>query len=321
MNVLVTGGVGFVGRHFVKRFVADGHKVTVVDLCLVDSAVRVPFHQGYHIIVDDFRRYCRIESCDQFDMIVHCAAMVGGRRLIDGDPIGVATNLAIDSDFFNWIVRGKKKKHIIYFSSSAVYPVELQGRRMNCLLSETLQGFDSLRVGLPETTYGFAKLAGEYLAKQAREHYGVDVKVYRPFGGYGEDQDLDYPFPSIVDRVFQRHNPVIVWGSGEQQRDFIHIDDIVEAVLATHDKEWPVTALNLGTGNGISFRRLAELACIVAGYEPQVINDASKPEGVFMRVADLCFLGRFYKPKISLVAGIERALAYRSAKSLTPDAA
>ena len=301
MRILVTGSAGFIGRHFAGRLIAERHDVTGVDIC-------GPVHLECDQFIDDVRHHIQIESPEKFDLVIHCAANVGGRLNIDGDPLGVATNLAIDSELFNWICKAKKKPKLIYFSSSAIYPPELQTRTKHVALAENLVDLSANRFALPETTYGFAKFAGEYLARCAVEQYGAEVAVYRPFGGYGEDQDLTYPFPSIIQRVLKRENPIVVWGSGDQERDFIHVDDIVEGVLSTYEKRLTAAPLNLGTGNGISFKRLAELACIVEGHQAGIVTDVTKPEGVFSRVADTYLLDQWYRPKISVVQGIERAL-------------
>ena len=292
MNVFISGHAGFVGSHFAQRLLADGHVVSGADIKL-----------GY-----DLRDYVKDHDCDQYDLIIHCAAVVGGRVKIEGDPLAVATNLSIDAEFWNWISKGKKKKRVIYFSSSAVYPTELQERNRHCALAEGLVDLTKTRFGLPDQTYGFAKFAGELLAKQAVERYGVEAVIYRPFSGYGEDQALDYPFPSIIRRVANHEDPITIWGSGDQERDFIHIDDVVEAVLATYDVLPAGATLNLGTGNGISFRRLVELACVVAGHKADIVTDETKSEGVFSRIADIYEMEKWYKPRISLVDGIKRTL-------------
>jgi GDP-L-fucose synthase len=292
MRVLISGSEGFVGSNFRIRLLRDWHEVFSVDI-----------KNGM-----DLRRYVKETSSDNFDLIIHCAAVVGGRLKIDGDPLAVATNLAIDSDFWNWIVRGRKKKRVVYFSSSAVYPIELQERNRHCALVENLVDLNNKRFGLPDQTYGFAKFAGELLAKQAVERYGIEAVIYRPFSGYGEGQSLDYPFPSIIQRVKNRENPIRIWGSGDQERDFIHIDDVVEAVLATYDKLPAGTTLNLGNGEGISFANLAKLACVMADHKAKIEPDSSKPEGVFSRVADVHAMEQWYRPKILLSTGIERGL-------------
>ncbi len=302
---MISGGCGFVGSHFANRMIRDGHEVTVVD---INEYGLVPWGQQYHWVIDDLRRFVTIRKADEFDLIIHCAAVVGGRLKIEGDPLEVATNLAIDADFFSWISKGKKPKRVIYFSSSAVYPTELQERHRHLALSEALVDLNRKRFGLPDQTYGFAKFAGELLAKQAVEKYGVEVVIYRPFSGYGTDQSLDYPFPSIIQRVKNRENPLVIWGSGDQERDFIHVSDVIEAVLATYDKLKPGSTLNLGTGIATSFYSLAREAAGIAGYLPEIVTDETKPEGVFSRVADTFLLEKYYKPKISLAEGIKRAL-------------
>lgn len=328
MKVLVTGGAGFVGRHFVRRLCDDEYDVTVVDdmstgQSLQDWAFR-PTKGWPTVFARDCRQFFKDYPASSFDLIIHCAAVVGGRLKIDGDPLAVATDLAIDSDFFNWCVADRKHlpKKVIYFSSSAVYPTELQRRGNNCALAESLVSQGASRIGMPDATYGWAKLTGEILAGYAAKTYGLDVVIYRPFSGYGEDQDESYPFPAIIRRVVNREDPITIWGSGEQLRDFIHIDDIVEAVLATKDKLKLGEVLNLGSGEGTTFREIAteaqayrEGTMDIENYHAKIVNDPTKPEGVFARVADVTKMRQFYQPKVALVEGIRRSLDFARRKT------
>jgi UDP-glucose 4-epimerase len=314
-RVLITGGCGFVGRHFVKRLL-DGHWVCAVDDL---SAGQHPDEWlSSWTSLSDFVFFCgdARKELDEFlseiDLVIHCAAVVGGRLKIEGDPLAVATDLSIDSEFFNWCVKARPKK-IVYLSSSAVYPTKFQKREFNCKLSEPLTNFSGDLVGMPDFTYGWSKLTGEYLAKMAVEKYGLDVVIYRPFSGYGEDQAMDYPFPSIVERVVRGDDPITIWGSGDQVRDFIHIDDIVECVLQTMDVLKPGEVLNLGSGEPTSFKQLAKLAAKKLHFEeadPTIVCDTSKPEGVFYRVADTWKMNQFYKLKVSLEEGIRRVASH-----------
>ena len=328
MKILITGGLGFVGRHFALHFLqSEDNEVHIVDnmysgLPIDRWYIQPRYPERLTVIQDDLRNWIKNKRNipSNFDLIVHCAAIVGGRLMIDGDPLAVATDLSIDSEFFNWAVRGKFLPKVIYFSSSAVYPLELQTRTMNVDLNESLVTFDSLRISKPDMTYGWSKLSGEYLAKFAVEKYGLDVQIYRPFGGYGEDQDFSYPFPSIIRRVLREENPVAVWGSGDQERDFIHIDDIVNAVVQTMNVLAPGEVLNLGTGRGVSFKFLAGAACRILDRPAEVVNDATKPEGVFRRVADPYKLKQYYEPQIWLEQGILR-VAEHLKKVLDPSQA
>jgi GDP-L-fucose synthase len=261
------------------------------------------------LVARDVRAWFRNTDPSIYDLVIHCAAIVGGRLKIDGDPLAVATDLSIDAEMFNWIVRTDRKPKLVYFSSSAVYPLELQRKSCHCNLAEPLVNFDTSRIAMPDQTYGWSKLCGEYLAKHAAEKYGLDVAIYRPFGGYGEDQSLDYPWPSIMKRVLDGEDPVTVWGSGDQRRDLIHIDDIVSAVLQTMGRLRFGEVLNLGTGRGLSFREIARIAADQLGIRCNIVNDASKPEGVFARVADTTKLDALYCPTITVEDGIRRFAA------------
>ena len=317
MRILITGGLGFVGRRFARRLLEkDEHEeVVIVDNMLsglpVDQWMFKPrFAERLTVKQDDIRTVIRSNrfTPDQFDLIIHCAAVVGGRLNIQYDPLAVATNLSIDSEFFNWVVRSATPPRVVYFSSSAVYPLIAQQKGIWWRLREAEVEFDNGTVGIPDLTYGWSKLSGEYLAKLACEKYGLDVKVYRPFGGYGEDQDLSYPVPAILQRVARGDNPVVVWGSGEQLRDFVYIEDIISIVLHTMGIRL-LSPLNIGIGMAVSFRNLAKIAGIIIGRDFKIECDATKPEGVFARIAEPSRLAAYYpKTLLPLSEGLAKVI-------------
>jgi len=261
-------------------------------------------------VVAAFRDFAEANPSPQYDSVFHLAAVVGGRLVIEGKPLLVGTDLAIDAAFFNWCVAEHARiGTVVYFSSSAAYPVSLQERYTAIPLTESLIRPDAQDFGRPDLSYGWAKLTGEYLAMLAREKHGLRVVIYRPFSGYGEDQDSSYPFPRLIRRALDCEDPFVIWGSRDQLRDFIHIDDAVDAVMATFLTLESGTAVNLGSGIGTSFRDLAALACAAVGYSPEIVNDSTKPEGVFSRVADATFMRSLYTPHISLAEGVARAVS------------
>lgn len=290
MKVLITGASGFVGRHFVRAL--DGHDLTMVDV----------------VTGTDARDFFRL-NYTRFDLVIHLAAVVGGRAQIEGAPLSLAVDLAIDADMFTWALRTRPRR-VVYFSSSAAYPIDLQNdlAHPHALREPDLKL--SGNIGNPDMTYGWAKLTGEQLAQHA-ENEGLRVHVLRPFSGYGEDQDLAYPFPAFIRRAATRQDPFTIWGDGDQVRDWIHIDDIVNATLTAVEEDVP-GPVNLCTGRDTSFNELARLVCEQAGYEPTLKHVLDAPQGVAYRVGDPAKLNTVYTPKVALEDGIARALAARA---------
>jgi nucleoside-diphosphate-sugar epimerase len=288
MKILITGHLGFVGRSFLRYF-GDKHDIVGIDL-----------KEG-----NDCRDFFK-HSVKQFDLIIHLAAIVGGRETIENEPLSVATDLSIDSEFFNWVIKTKQHR-VVYFSSSAAYPVHLQNPTLKYHLKETDINLDDIR--LPDYTYGWAKLTGEYLSKFVREHK-TKVYVFRPFSGYGEYQDLTYPFPAFLDRIKRKVSEFEIWGDGTQVRDFIHIDDIVETVMYVIDNDIQVDALNLGSGIATSFNDLAETMFKISKWYPNygIKHLLDKPIGVSYRVCNPTLMLSIFKPKYTLEERIERIL-------------
>jgi len=204
---------------------------------------------------------------------------------------------------FQWALR-TRPKHIVYFSSSAAYPIFLQRLQYQQKLREIDINLEHIRT--PDFTYGWAKLSGEMLASYARAE-GLKVTVLRPFSGYGSDQALDYPFPSFIERAKRKADPFEVWGRGTQVRDFVHIDDVVGATFAAVIND--VKTMNICTGRPTSFIELAEMVMLQAGYLAPIKNNLDAPIGVEYRVGDSTQMLQVYEPKISLEEGIALALA------------
>ena len=323
-KILITGGAGFVGRHFVEYFLENGDEVWCVDSLVsltggLDPELGWPLYNPL-----DYKNFkfinldCRVffeQNVVYFDLVLHLAAMVGGREMIEHNPLAVAEDLSIDSMFWKWAVQARPQK-VICFSSSAAYPIRFQRQNSHVLLKEDMINFDS-DIGMPDMSYGWAKLTHEYLARIAYEKYQIKSVTYRPFSGYGEDQDLAYPFPSICKRIIENQNAdsITVWGTGDQMRDFIHIKDCVRGVIQTMSHIEDGSAINLSTGRLTSFKEFALIAAKTIGYSPEVVGNSSRPEGVFARGGDTQLqesLGFF--PKISFEVGIKNALQFLSVK-------
>ena len=320
-KILITGGAGFVGRRFVKYFLDKGYQVIVVDNIApltggIDPKNGWPLfnpndYKNFKFYNEDCRLWFNRFKDKEIDYSLHLAAMVGGREIIENNPLAVADDLSIDSHYWQWAKLNKPKKTLC-FSSSACYPINLQKKNNYRLLKEQDVNF-SQDISIPDLTYGWAKLTSEYLAKIAYEKHGLKSVCYRPFSGYGEDQDLNYPFPSICKRILQNKDKkkFTVWGSGNQMRDFIHIDDCVYGVIKSMNNINNGDPLNLSNGIFLNFKDFAKITAKIIGYNPKVVGTTNKPEGVFARAGDTTKQKQFgIKYKITLENGIKKSLKF-----------
>lgn len=348
-NILITGGCGFVGRHLIKRLSSENATdIWVIDdlstgrhpatweipqvalshaqpyrnalvFELVDTSNKLVFLNTdfQSLALSQLNRQAHLGFPDlpRFDEVYHLASVVGGRALIEGDPLMVGIDLAIDSCFYLWAAKINRPQRILYASSSAAYPTVKQGDRGAVALEESMIDFVNGFMQ-PDYTYGWSKLTGEYLGQIAAQVYKLKVAIVRPFSGYGEDQDLTYPVPSIALRVAARQNPVIVWGSGLQGRDFVHIDDCVEACVLACRKISDGSAINIGTGMLTSFLDLAKQMIEIEGYRASVQGTDNKPIGVAQRYCDPSNMSNVlgWSPRISLQEGLTRVLAGAKAR-------
>lgn len=321
MRVLVTGGAGFVGRHLVRRLLERSDEVLCVDPIAhrtggIHPNAKWPLfspsdYDRFHFIQADCRDWFKQNPNEKFDQVYHLAALVGGREVIEHDPLAVAEDLSIDAMFWRW-AKDAQPGWIGCFSSSAAYPVRLQTPNNYRLLKEGDIDFGR-DIGLPDLTYGWAKLTCEYLARIAYEKHGLKSAVFRPFSGYGEDQDKAYPFPSIVKRVLDNRleRTLQVWGSGMQMRDFVHIEDCIDLILLASDQISDATAINISTGKLTSFIELTNIIASEIGISLEIRGMSDKPEGVFARGGDITLQRQIgFVPQISLPEGIARAIKF-----------
>lgn len=315
-RALITGACGFVGRHATKRLLDLGYEVIAVDNLSAEGSLDPYYWPNHlnccrsmklHFIKADAREIFT-DTKSKFDIIVHLAAIVGGRVMIETQPLAVADDLAIDASMFRWATLARPQK-IIYFSSSAAYPIGLQCDPSSCRdLREDDIDLSSHAIGMPDMSYGWSKLTGEFLARMASSQYGLDVTCLRPFSGYGEDQALSYPFPAILRRV-QEEESIEIWS--DSIRDFIYIEDCIDGMLHFSNVVHDGSAINLGTGVATSFSGLVGLMSAAIGREdvPEIIVRDDKPRGVWRRVADTkrsSALG--FTAKTDLMAGIRKCI-------------
>lgn len=274
-SALVTGAAGFVGRHLVPKL--QNAVPAIINVRQVD-----------HLNPDDcslLRWLSSEEATYPFDAVIHLAANIDSiDRRVDGGIEEFADSL-LDLEMLRYIERHSPKVYVHMTSCVVGYPA-------------------------PEDPYCAVKTFGEAMARHVCKRGGIRLVLLRPYSGYGADQADTYPFPAILKRAMRRENPLTVWGSGDQVRDFVHVDDLVSAILHGINGGFPDgVPVEIGTGIGTSFKTLARMMADAVGYQPEIQPMPEKPEGAKIRVADVSLAERHgWKAKVTLQEGIARAL-------------
>jgi len=307
MKCLITGGCGFIGRHFTKKMCDLGYNVDVVDnMSSKSSLYREKWINrlkcDFNFFEEDMLDFLK-KTNKNYDIIIHAGAIVGGRETIENDPLLVSYNITTDNELFRWIEKNPTK-YLVYFSSSAAYPIKLQSHETHRKLK--LEDIDiySKNICVPDLTYGWSKLTGEFLLNILSKRVNTNISVYRPFSGYGEDQHDSYPFPSIMKKVLSGEEKIDIWS--DAVRDFVYIDDIVEYVLSTCFHNNKLIIKNIGSSVPTSMSLLAKTISKIEFNRDIKINVLDDmPKGVYYRVSD----DKIDFPLTSLEDGIKKSLA------------
>jgi len=281
-NILITGGAGFIGSHFVKRMVNKGYNVTVIDNLergklefIQDILDKITFVQA------DLRDFQAVESCfKNQDCVVHLASKVGGIGTYLSKPYEVMnSNITMDSNVLKGIIENKIEKYF-YASSAHIYPKELQTIPNSPLIEET-QAYPSN----PELTYGWAKLIGEISLESAVKEYPfLKAAIARFIGIYGPNQDFGLDTGSVIP-VFSHRTikypeiPFNVWGTGKETRSYCFIEDTLDCmelmINKMNDLEL-VGPLNVGKEERISIKAISDIVVKTSNKNINVEFDTSK---------------------------------------------
>jgi nucleoside-diphosphate-sugar epimerase len=243
MKILITGGAGFIGSNLAKRLVNDGHTVTVLDSLLRGNKLDKDTYSKIEFIKADVRDLAAVTAASKnCDLIFHFAAVLGVDIVADNpvetmDVEVIGTRNVIEAAELNNV------KKIMYASTSGIYG---HSAFENTLTEEVLVD--------PRTSYAMAKRYNEiYLASHHAEK-GLDVISLRFFNVYGKNQDNRMVVPRFFEQALN-NEPITVFGSGDQTRDFTYIDDTVEACIRlintkgcqivniANEAEWTITDL------------------------------------------------------------------------------
>jgi nucleoside-diphosphate-sugar epimerase len=247
-------------------------------------------------------------ACRDMQVVFHLAATHGGRGYIDTHQAACSTNLALDGLVFRAAHAAKVEK-VVFASSGCVYPTSLQSDPKEMVfLTEDL-------VTPPyeaDDMYGWAKLMGELTLKAYHRDYGLRCASLRYFTAYGERCPENHAVVAMIARAFVKQNPFVVWGTGEQIRNWTHVSDIVEGTILAAEHVDDGTAINLGTTERTRVLDAAREVLRRTSLDVPIKLDPSKPTGPYNRVCDNALGKRLlgWQPKVSFDEGLERTIRW-----------
>jgi len=314
-KVLVTGGAGMIGSNLVKKLVDAGRDVYVIDnlsrgkkeyLIGDDGQQLVDFET--RLVTDDLRTPGVIEALGlHFDEVFHLADVVAGIGYVFSNQLKIfRDNMLINSNVID-SMREMKPSAFIYVGTACSFPANLQDGSNERPLVEADQ-----YPANPESGYGWSKLMGEYEAFLLEKEYGVPVSVLVLHNVYGTPCDFSIEksqvIPSLINKAIRcSKGSLDVWGSGKQRRAFVHVDDVVRALLATAKKGLGKGIIQIGPDEAISIADIATLVVDISGKNIDIQFDLSKPEGDHSRCADFSkaqqILG--WHPEVDIRTGLE----------------
>ena len=317
-RVLVTGGASFIGSHLVDKLVELGAKVTVVDNLssgkienLRNSIDKIKFVEMdlEYVHLDE-----EVNVFKGHEIVFHLAAVHGGRGYIHTHPADVCSNFAIDHHVFEASYLGGVEK-IVFASSACVYPPKLQqdvGSEY-FLKEEDSNPFKLNDYLSADLEYGWAKLMGEVQLIAFIKQYGIKGCSVRFVTVYGPRENETHAIIALIYKAFERMDPYVIWGDGNQERDFTYVEDIVEGTILAAEKIDDGTPINLGTGIKYKIKDVAEKIFEIMEWHPKkIVFDTSKPTGVISRGLDISkareLLG--WEPRFTLEEGLRRTIEW-----------
>jgi nucleoside-diphosphate-sugar epimerase len=312
VNVLVTGGAGFIGSHIVERLVAEHSRagaVRVVDNLSTGKMENLrPFLDRIEFIQGDLAEQ---ETCAQavrdIEVVFHEAAVPSVPRSV-ADPVESHRHGAHATLLLLEACRRHKVRRLVYAASSSAYGD-----------SPALPKREDMAPA-PLSPYAASKLAGEYYCKVFTHCYGLDTVALRYFNVFGPRQDPASPYSGVIAKfctAFVGDEPLVIYGDGEQSRDFTYVADTVEANLAAARRAAPLKGmvLNVASGERHTLNQLAALLKRLTGKQRAVRHAEARPGDVRHSLADLtrvrAELG--FEPKVDFRTGLARTLEWYSA--------
>lgn len=307
-NILITGGCGFIGTNLVLKLLKEKDiTITVIDNLWRGTDKYIKNIPNVEIIKGDLTDYnlC-LKHIKNIDIVYHLAEIVSGVDFAFNNQYFIyRQNILINSNVLNACIQNKIKNYI-YVGTACSYPKRNQHiKGLNYFKEEDIHPLT------PETSYGMSKYLGEYEAELASKECDINIGILRLHNVYGPycsyDEKTSQVIPALICKYLNAEKKLEIWGSGKQYRDFIYVDDVVEALILMSTKGLNKGVIQIGTGKPVTIREIGELLINFSDKKLSIEYDKNKPEGDFGRLAVIDKAKQIlnWEPKVSFEIGLK----------------
>ncbi|WP_338800108.1 NAD-dependent epimerase/dehydratase family protein [Pseudomonas sp. RSB 5.4] len=290
--VLITGGAGFIGSHLTDALLATGHSVRILDDLSTGKRANLPLdNPQVELIVGDVADAELVARAMQgCSAVAHLAAVASVQASVD-DPVKTHQSNFIGTLNVCEAMRQAGVKRVLYASSAAVYGNNGEG-----------ESIDEDTPKAPLTPYASDKLAGEHYFDFYRRQHGLEPVIFRFFNIFGPRQDPSSPYSGVISIFSERAQkglPITVFGDGEQTRDFLYVEDLVDVLVQAIDKsEVEVGAMNVGWNQAMNLKQMLQALQEVVGELPPVSYGPARSGDIrHSRANNARLLQRFQLPE------------------------
>jgi len=297
--ILITGATGMIGSNLFDKLTKDGY-----------TNIIAPGKNCKRIDLRNHNEVYKIFIKNNIKYVFHLAAKVGGIQANIDNPVSfMKDNLLINVNLFDCCHKFHIEK-VLYLGSSCIYPTKCkQPMKEEYLMTGPLE----------QTNEGYAlsKICGLKLAEYYHKQYEMKIICLMPCNVYGTNDNYDLKnshvlsalIKKFVDAEKNKEEQVLVWGDGKARREFIHVSDLIDAIIYFFDKLNSPEIINIGTGIDITIDSLAQLIKKESKYLGKIVYEKSKSNGMMKKCLDVTKMKKMgFETKINLIAGIKKSI-------------